>query len=78
VYDRPLTSRPSICGALGGRAVARSATDDGMLTSSPTIMTQARTDIGPIIRLKRDEHSVAMAQDVAAPRPPSKAITVEV
>ncbi len=47
-----------------------------MLTMSPKIITQASTDMGPIIRLDRDEDSVATAQHTAAPRPPTMAIIV--
>ena len=43
---------------------------------TPTAMTQPRTDIGPIIRLDRDEARVAMAHERAAPRPPTIA-TIE-
>jgi hypothetical protein len=41
-------------------------------------MTHASTELAPIIRLEREEHSVATAQETAAPRPPTIAITGEV
>jgi hypothetical protein len=47
-------------------------------TLKPTIITQARTELAPIIRLERDEASVATAQEAAAPRPPTIAITRKV
>jgi hypothetical protein len=42
--------------------------------SQPTAITQPRTDSGPIIRLVREEASVAVAHDNAARKPPRIAI----
>ena len=50
-----------------GAATAAGPTD----TIRPTIITQARTENAPIILLERDDASVAIAQDSAAPRPPT-------
>src|SRR5579862_861197 len=44
-------------------------------TTKPTVITQAMTENGPMRRLDREEESVANAQDSAAPRPPTIAIT---
>src|SRR6185503_14318737 len=42
----------------------------GSSAISPTIITHARTGPSPIIRVEREEHSVAVAHAKAAPRPP--------
>lgn len=47
----------------------------GMLTSSPIVITLARTEGPPISFVDLDEQSVPAAQQAAAPRPPSTAIT---
>ena len=47
-------------------------------TARPTIIIQASTELAPIIRLERDELSVATAQQTAVPRPPRIAIMPEV
>lgn len=43
----------------------------GAVMTSPTIITQATTDQGSIIRLEREEQSVETAQAAAAPSPPT-------
>ncbi len=50
-------------------------TASGSPTRVPTTMTQARTTRDPIIRLEREEARVAVAHRMAAPRPPTMAIT---
>src|SRR4051794_18821962 len=44
-------------------------------TARPTTITQASTENAPIIRLVRDDARVAIAQQRAAPRPPTIATT---
>ncbi len=82
--DRPSTARPSSTRrrrAAGtgrparpwpGPPVARAM---GRPTTVPMIMIQASTTREPIIRLERDEARVAAAHRMAAPRPPTIAIT---
>jgi hypothetical protein len=47
----------------------------GSTIKAPTIITQARTGPGPIIRVERDEQSVAVANTAAAPMPQRIEIT---
>ncbi len=54
------------------------ATAIGRPTTTPTIITQARTTRDPSIRLERDEQRVAAAHNAAAPRPPMMAVTAAV
>ena len=51
-------------------ATGRASRAGTIAVTRPTAMTQPRTEIGPIIRLDRDDARVAMAHDMAAPRPP--------
>jgi ribosomal protein S20 len=73
LYVTPTTTSPAICGMSSGIAVTRAA--GPIEATSPTVITHEITENGPIIRLERDDESVAIAQDRAAPRPPTIAIT---
>src|SRR6478736_9263886 len=42
----------------------------GAMTRKPTSMTQASTDVAPIMRVDRDEKNVEVPQQSAAPTPP--------
>ena len=50
------------------------AAANGNEATDPTIITQASTDTGEIIRLEREVQSVAVAHITAAPSPPRIAI----
>ena len=51
------------------------ATRAGSVTTRPTTMTQARTELAGIVRLDREEQIVVVAHMTAAPRPPKIAST---
>src|SRR6266849_8335292 len=50
----------------------------GSVTTSPTSMTQATTELAPISRIERDEQRVEAAKQSAAPKPPRIAIKCSV
>src|SRR3990172_12993452 len=69
-----MTTRPARARASSGGAEGAAAIAGTIETAKPTIITHASTELAPIIRLDRDEQSVATAQETAAPRPPAMAI----
>ena len=64
----PVAMSAAISGAPSG--TGRDSSAGPIAASQPTAMTQPRTEIGPIIRLEREDASVAIAHDRAAQRPP--------
>jgi len=72
LFAIPTTMRPRIWSGSMLVGVVKSA--GNRATANPTVMTQAMTEIAPIIRLERVDTTVAIAQDRAAPRPPRIAI----
>ena len=72
MWDRPVAIIPRTVQISSPTGVESRA--GPIAASQPTAITQPRTDNGPIIRLEREEASVAMAHDNAAAKPPRIAI----